>query len=72
MFDTLSIHKAVSPTVFLELLISLSPISLTPPEADCQSRIIHHCSFYTTDRTPTTENIYGFGHEAEFVEVRHG
>ena len=71
MFDTLDIHKAVSPTVFLELLISLSPISLTPPETLFQSRIIHPCS-YGSDRTPTTEDIYGFGHEAEFVEVRHG
>ena len=71
MFDDLDIHKAIAPTVFLELLIGLSPISLTPPEADLQSRIIHHCGFYATDRTPTTENIYGIGHEAEFVGVDH-
>ena len=61
MFEALAIHIAVTPTVFLELLIGLSSISLTPPESDLQSRIIHYCGFYATDRTPTTEDIYGYG-----------
>ena len=72
MFDTLDIHKAVSPTVFLELLIGLSPVGMTPPETDYQARILDTTGSFNADRTPTTENIYGFGHEAEFVEVRHG
>ena len=57
MFEALSIHKAIDPTVFLELLIGLSPISMTPPETDFQSRILHPAGSFNADRTPTTENI---------------
>ena len=60
MFDELSIHKAVTPTVFLELLIGLSPIALTPPETMFQARILHP-GFHGGDRDASTEDIYGYG-----------
>ena len=61
MFDTLSIHLGVTPTVFLELLIGLSPIVLSPPEAEVPSWILNSAFFFSTDRNATTEDIFGYG-----------
>ena len=70
MFHSLlEIHKAVDPTVFTELLIGLSPIALTPPEDNVQSRVLFPAGFYGEVREATTEMIYGVGLEAEFVGI---
>ena len=65
MFEALSIHKSIDPTVFLELLIGLSPVGTTPPETDYQARILDAAGSFNADRTPTTEDIYGFGWEVD-------
>ena len=70
MFHSLfKIHKTVDPTVFTELLIGLSPVALTPPEDNVQSRVLLPAGLYGEVRNATTEMIYGVGLEAEFVGI---
>ena len=65
MFEALANHGLVTPTVFLELLIGLSPSAHTPPETGRLSRILDPAGSSDEDRTPTTENIFGFGSEVD-------
>ena len=64
MFETLKIHKGVQPTVYIELLIGITTISLTPPTTFLGSRFLPRPT--TISNSVDTEIVYGQGEDAEY------
>ena len=70
MFETLKIHKGVKPTVYIELLIGITTISLTPPTTFLGSRFLPRPT--TISNSVDTEIVYGQGVDAEYFAVMGG
>lgn len=64
MFETLKIHMGVNPTVYIELLIGITTISITPPATLLGSRFLPRPS--TIGNSVDTECVYGQGTDAEY------
>lgn len=64
MFETLKIHNGVHPTVYIELLIGITTISLTPPTTFLGSRFLPRPT--TIGNSVDTEIVYGQGEEADY------
>jgi len=65
MFDDLiRIHKGVEPTVYLELLMGLTTLSITPPATLLGSRFLPRPT--TIGNSVDTEIVYGQGTDAEY------
>ena len=64
MFETLKIHKGVQPTVYIELLIGITTISLTPPTTFLGSRFLSRPT--TIGNSVDTEIVYGQGEDADY------
>lgn len=64
MFETLKIHKGVEPTVYIELLIGITTLSITPPATLLGSRFLSRPS--TIGNSVNTEIVYGQGADAEY------
>ena len=64
MFETLEIHKSVEPTVYIELLIGITTLSVTPPTTLLGSRFLPRPT--TIGNSVDTEIVYGQGADAEY------
>ena len=62
--DLLRVHKGVQPTVYVELLMGLTTLSLTPPTTFLGSRILSRPT--TIGNSVDTEIVYGQGEAAEY------
>lgn len=62
--DLLRVHKGVHPTVYIELLMGLTTISMTPPTTFLGSRFLSRPS--TISNSVDTEIVYGQGASAEY------
>ena len=62
--DLLRVHKSVHHTVYIELLMGLTPISMTPPSFR-GTRFLSRPS--TIGNSVDTEIVYGQGTDAEYV-----
>lgn len=70
MFETLKIHYGVEPTVFVELLIGITTISLTPPTTFLGSRFLPKPT--TISNSVDTEIEYGQGVDSEYFAIMGG
>lgn len=64
MFETLKIHMGVNPTVYIELLIGITTLSLTPPSTLLGSRFLPRPT--TIGNSVDTEIVYGQGTDADY------
>lgn len=62
--DHLRVHKGVHPTVYVELLMGLTTLSLTPPTTFLGSRILSTPT--TIGNSVDTEIAYGQGVDTEY------
>ena len=66
--DLLRVHKSVHHTVYIELLMGLTTLSMTPPTTSLGSRFLSRPS--TIGNSVDTEIVYGQGSSAEyFAEI---
>lgn len=64
IYDLLRVHKGVHPTVYVELLMGLTTLSLTPPTTYLGSRFLSRPT--TIGNSVDTEIVYGQGEAAEY------
>lgn len=62
--DLLRVHKDVHPTVYVELLMGLTTLSMTPPTTLLGSRFLSTPT--TIGNSVDTEIVYGQGVDAEY------
>ena len=68
--DLLRVHRSVHPTVYVELLMGLTTLSLTPPTTFLGSRFLSRPT--AISNSVDTEIVYGQGVDAEYFDDMGG
>lgn len=66
MFQDLDLHIALKNSVYVELLIALSPMPHMPATDTSRSQCMHAAGFFGETRDATTEIVDGAGMDNEY------